>query len=200
MNPMATRIQSLYRSTWLRYSILSLLGLIAAFWLLAVTWGVHYLKQSIEGYSAKIGYRIEYRDLRIAPLQLRLELDEVKLSSRQANATPLFTLRRGTLQLDLPSLIAGRIGIREIQLSDPQFYVERQLQSGKPGLWNWQTFAAAVSKALPPSDPESPPKKIELKRFGVAGLRLSLDDQPNRYRHDFGPIGLELRDLANFSK
>ena len=31
-------------------------------------------------------------------------------------------------------------------------------------------------------------------------LTLSLDDQPNRYRHDFGPIGLELRDLANFSK
>jgi hypothetical protein len=29
---------------------------------------------------------------------------------------------------------------------------------------------------------------------------LSLNDQPNRYRHDFGPIGLELRDLANFSK
>jgi hypothetical protein len=200
MNSMATKIQSLYRSKWLRYSILSLLGLIAAFWLLAITWGVHYVKQSIENYSAKIGYRVEYRDLRIAPLQLRLELDEVKLSSRQANATPLFTLRRGTLQLDLPSLIAGRIGIREIQLSDPQFYVERQLQSGKPGLWNWQTFAAAVSKALPPSDPESPPKKIELKRFGVAGLRLSLDDQPNRYRHDFGPIGLELRDLANFSK
>ena len=197
---MGTLIQSLYRSTWLRYSILSLLGLITAFWLLAITWGVHYVKQSIEDYSAKIGYRIEYRDLRIAPLQLRLELDEVKLSVREANAIPLFTLRHGVLQLDLPALVAGRIGIRDIQLSDPQFYVERPLQSGKPGLWNWQTFAAAVSKALPPSDPASPPKKIELKRFGVAGLRLSLDDQPNRYRHDFGPIGLELRDLANFSK
>jgi hypothetical protein len=200
MNPMGTLIQSLYRSKWLRYSILSLLGLIAAFWLLAITWGVHYVKQSIEGYSAKIGYRIEYRDLRISPLQLRLELDEVKLSSRQVNATPLLTLRRGMLQLDLPALIAGRIGIRDIQFSDPQFYLERALQSGKPGLWNWQAFAAAVSKALPPSDLESPPKKIELKRFGVAGLRLSLDDQPNRYRHDFGPISLELRDLANFSK
>jgi hypothetical protein len=200
MNPMGTLIQSLYRSTWLRNSILSLFGLIAAFWMLAITWGVHYVKQSIENYSAQIGYRIEYRDLRIAPFQLRLELDEVKLSSRQANATPLLTLRRGVLQLDLPSLVAGRIGIKEIQLSDPQFYVERPLQSGKPGYWNWQTFRAAVSKALPPNDPASPPKKIELKRFGIAGLRLSLDDQPNRYRHDFGPIGLELRDLANFSK
>jgi hypothetical protein len=197
---MGTRIQSLYRLKWLRYSILSLFGLIAAFWLLVITWGVHYVKQSIEGYSAQIGYRIEYRDLRIAPLQLRLELDELKLSSREVNSIPLFTLRRGELQLDLPAILAGRIGIREIQLSDPQFYVERPLQSGKPGLWNWQTFAASVSKALPPSDPASPPKKIELKRFGIAGLRLSLDDQPNRYRHDFGPIGLELRDLANFSK
>ena len=197
---MGTQIQSLYRSKWLRYSILSLLGLIAAFWLLAITWGVHYIKQSIEDYSAKIGYRIEYRDLRIAPFQLRLELDEVKLSSRQASAIPLFTLRRGVLQLDLPALIAGRIGIREIQLSDPQFYVERPLQSGKPGLWNWQTFAASVSKALPPKDPASPPKKIEIGHIGVSGLRFTLDDQLNRYRHDFGPIGLELRDLANFSK
>jgi hypothetical protein len=200
MNPMGTQIQSLYRSKWLRYSILSLLGLIAAFWLLGMTWGIHYLKQSIENYSAKIGYRIEYRDLRIAPLQLRLELDEVKLSSREANAIPLFTLRHGMLQLDLPALLSGRIGIREIQLSDPQFYVERQIQSGKPGLWNWQTFVAAVSKALPPKDPASPPKQIELERFGISGLTLSLDDQPNRYRHDFGPISLELRDLANFSK
>jgi len=197
---MGTQIQSLYRSKWLWYSILSLLALIVAFWLLVTTWGVQYVKQSIEDFSAKIGYRIEYRDLRIAPFQLRLELDEVKLSSRQANAIPLFTLRRGMLQLDLPALIAGRIGIREIQLTDPQFYVERRLQSGKPGLWNWQTFVAAVSKALPPKDPASPPKKVEIGHFGIAGLRLSLDDQPNRYRHDFGPIGLELRDLANFSK
>ena len=200
MVSMATRIQTLYRSKWLRYSILSLLGLIAVFWLLVMTWGVHYLKQTIENYSAKIGYRIEYRDLRITPFQLRLELDEVKLSSREANTSPLFTLRRGVLQLDLPSILAGRIGIWEIQLTDPQFHVERRGQSGKPGLWNWQSFVAAVSKALPPKDPASPPKKIELERFGIAGLRLSLDDQPNRYRHDFGPISLELRDLANFSK
>ena len=200
MHLMGTRIQSLYRSNWLRYFILSLFGLIAVFWLLIMTWGVHYVKQSIEDYSAKIGYRIEYRDLRIAPFQLRLELDEVKLSSREANAVPLFTLRRGVLQLDLPAVIAGRIGIREIQLSDPQFHVERRLQSGKPDLWNWQSFVAAVSKALPPKDPASPPKQIELERFGISGLTLSLDDQPNRYRHDFGPISLELRDLANFSK
>ena len=197
---MATRLQSLYRSKWLRYFILSLFGLIAAFWLLAITWGVHYVKQSIEDYSGKIGYRIEYRDLRIAPFQLRLELDEVKLSSRDANAIPLLTLRHGMLQLDLPVLLAGHIGIREIQLTDPQFHVERRLQSGKPDLWNWQTFVAAISKALPPKDPASPPKKIELERFGISGLTLSLDDQPNRYRHDFGPISLELRDLANFSK
>jgi uncharacterized protein involved in outer membrane biogenesis len=197
---MRTQIQSLYRSKWLRYSILSLLGLIAAFWLLAITWGIHYVKQSIEDYSAKIGYRIDYRDLRIAPFQLRLELDEVKLSSREANAIPLFTLRHGMLQLDLPALLAGRIGVREIHLRDPQFHVERKLQSGKPSLWNWQSFVAAVSKALPPKDPASQPKKIEIGHFAIAGLTMSLDDQPNRYRHDFGPIGLELRDLANFSK
>ena len=70
MNSMGTQIQSLYRSKWLRYSILSLFGLIAAFWLLVMTWGIQYVKQSIEDYSAKIGYRIEYRDLRIAPFQL----------------------------------------------------------------------------------------------------------------------------------
>ena len=165
-----------------------------------MTWGVHYLKQSIENYSAQIGYRIEYRDLRIAPLQLRLELDEVKLSSREPNAIPLFTLRRGVLQLDLTAILAGRIGIREIQLSNPQFHVERQLKSGKSGPWNWQSFLAAVSKALPPKDPAAQPKKVEIGHFGISGLTLSLDDQPNRYRHDFGPIGLELRDLANFSK
>jgi len=104
------------------------------------------------------------------------------------------------LQLDLPALIAGRIGIREIQLTDPRFHVERRVQSGKPGLWNWQSFVAAVSKALPPKDPASSPKQIEIEHFGISGLSLSLNDQPNRYRHDFGPIGLELRDLANFSK
>lgn len=197
---MGNPIQSLYHSKWLRYSILGLLGLIATFWLLAVTWGVHYLKQSIENYSAQIGYRIEFSDLRIAPFQLQLELDEVKLSRREANAIPLFTLRRGVLQLDLPALMAGRIGIREIQLTDPHFYIERRLQSGKPSLWNWQSFVAVVSKALPPKDPASQPRKVEIGRFAIAGLSLSLDDQPNRYRHDFGPIGLELRDLANFSK
>jgi hypothetical protein len=193
-------LNTLYRSRVLRYSLLIIVVVIAACWLLIMTWGIHYVKQSIEDYSTKIGYRIEYRDLRIAPLQLRLELDEIKLSSRDANAIPLFTLRRGVLQLDLPSILAGRIGIREIQLTDPQFHVERRVQSGKPGLWNWQSFVAAVSKVLPPKDPASPPKQIEIEQFGISGLTLSLNDQPNRYRHDFGPIGLELRDLANFSK
>ena len=184
-------IDSLYRSRVLRYSLLTIAVLITAFWLLVMTWGVHYVKQSIEDYSAKIGYRIEYRDLRIAPFQLRLELDELTLSSRQANTTPLFTLRRGVLLLDLPAIIAGRIGIRDIQLTDPQFHVERGLQSGKPGLWNWQSFVAAMSKALPPKDPASPPKQIEIEQFGISGLTLSLNDQPNRYRHDFGPIGIQ---------
>ncbi|MFZ4118620.1 MAG: hypothetical protein ACOYKP_03005 [Polynucleobacter sp.] len=76
-------MNALYRSRALRYSLLTIFVVIAAFWLLIMTWGVHYVKQSIEDYSAKIGYRIEYRDLRIAPLQLRLELDEVTLSSRE---------------------------------------------------------------------------------------------------------------------
>ncbi len=193
-------LNSLYRSRVLRYSLLTFVVLIAACWLLIMTWGVQYVKQSIENYSIKIGYLVEYRDLRIAPFQLRLELDEIKLSSRDVNAIPLFTLRRGVLQLDLLSILAGRIGIREIQLIDPQFHVERRVQSGKPGLWNWQSFVAAVSKALPPKDPTSSPKQIEIEYFGISGLTLSLNDQPNRYRHDFGPIGLELRDLANFSK
>ncbi len=200
MAKMINFLNTLYRSRALRYSLLSIGVLIAAFWLLIMTWGIHYLKQSIESYSAQIGYRIEYRDLRIAPFQLRLELDEVKLSSREPNAIPLFTLRRGVLQLDLPAILAGRIGIREIQLTDPQFHVERKRQSGKPSLWNWQSFVAAVSKALPPKDPAAQPKKVEIGHFGISGLTFSLDDQPNRYRHDFGPIGLELRDLANFSK
>jgi len=175
-------------------------GLIAAFWLMITTWGIQYAKQSVEEYSVKIGYRVEYRDLRIAPLQLRFELDEVKLSSRQSNAIPLFTLRRGVLQLDLHALIAGRIGIREIQLTDPQFHVERRIESGKPGLWNWQSFVASVGKSLPPSDSAAPPKKIEVGQFSTTGLTLLLDDQPNRYRHEFGPIGFELRDIANFTK
>ena len=200
MNSMGTQIQSLYRSKWLRYSILSMFGLIAAFWLMITTWGIQYAKQSVEEYSVKIGYRVEYRDLRIAPLQLRFELDEVKLSSRQSNAIPLFTLRRGVLQLDLHALIAGRIGIREIQLTDPQFHVERRIESGKPGLWNWQSFVASVGKSLPPSDSAAPPKKIEVGQFSTTGLTLLLDDQPNRYRHEFGPIGFELRDIANFTK
>jgi uncharacterized protein involved in outer membrane biogenesis len=177
MDSMGTQFQSLYRSKWLRYSILSLLGLIAAFWLLAITWGVHYIKQSIEDYSAKIGYRIEYRDLRITPLQLRLELDEVKLSSRQASAIPLFTLRRGTLQLDLPSLVAGRIGIREIQLTDPQFYVERPLQLGKPGLWNWQTFVAAVSKvSVFPQQRLGPSKQPQL--LSASSQKQKISEKP----------------------
>lgn len=193
-------LNTLYRSRVLRYALLTILVLVAAFWLLLTTWGVHYLKQSIEDYSAKVGYRIEYRDIRIAPFELRLEIDEVKLSSRESSAIPLFTLRRGALQLDLPALLAGRIGIQSIQLMDPQFHVERKLQSGKPGLWNWQSFVAAVSKSLPPKDPAAVPKKIEVGHFSTTGLMLTLDDQPNRYRHDFGPIAFDLRELANFSE
>jgi hypothetical protein len=193
-------LNTLYRSRVLRYALLTIVVLVAAFWLLLTTWGVHYLKQSIEDFSAKVGYRIEYRDIRITPFELRLEIDEVKLSSRESNAIPLFTLRRGALQLDLPALLAGRIGIQSIQLTDPQFHVERRLQSGKPGLWNWQSFVAAVGKALPPKDPTAVPQKIEVGHFSTTGLMLTLDDQPNRYRHDFGPIAFDLRELANFSE
>jgi hypothetical protein len=197
---MMNSLNTLYRSRVLHYVLLTIVVLVAAFWLLLTTWGIHYLKQSIEDYSAKVGYRIEYRDIRIAPFELQLEIDEVKLSSQDSTTTPLFTLRRGALQLDLPALLAGRIGIQSIQLTDPQFHVERRLQSGKPSLWNWQSFVAAVSKALPPKDPAAVPKKIEVGHFSATGLMLTLDDQPNRYRHDFGPIAFDLRELANFSE
>ena len=196
---MGTPLQSLYRSNALRYTVLAVLGLVLAFWVLGITWGVHFLKQSLEEYSAKIGYRIEYRDLRLSPFELKLEIDGLILASREPSSAALFSLERGLIELNWTALLAGKIGIDAILLDGPKINVERGLSAGKPTQWNWQTFIAAVTAALPPKDPAavSSPKKIMVKQFDTSGFVLRLNDRPNQYVQEFGPIAFQLRDVAN---
>ena len=196
---MGIQLQSLYRSNALRYTVLALLGLLLAFWILGSTWGVHFLKQSLEDYSAKIGYRIEYRDLRLSPLKLKLEIDGLRLATREPSSANLFSLERGLIEFNWTALLAGKIGIDTILLDGPKINLERGLSADKSAQWNWQTFIAAVTAALPPKDPASPsePKKINVRQFNTSGFLLRLNDRPNQYIQEFGPIAFQLRDLAN---
>ena len=123
------------------------------------------IKRAAVEYGERIGYEVDYQDLSISPLRLRIELDGLHLAKE--GGSKLLDFKKLAITLKWTKLVVGEIGFDEILLEEPKILIEKKLSKGydngaHSGAWNWQELIAAVEKAIPPSDPNEAKKPIKV--------------------------------------
>jgi hypothetical protein len=153
------------------------------------------IKKSVTEYGQRLGYEIAYQDLTLSPLRLQIELNDLHLSKEGGNT--LLEFKKLLVSLKWTKLVKGELGFDQILLDEPQLLVEKKLNT-----WNWQEFAHAIEKNLPPADPKAPSKpiKISVGKFLVSSASLALVDQSLKLKEELKPFTVELLDVANYDK
>lgn len=196
-----TLMRLLQLSTMQRWSLRIIGGICA---LIFLFWGACHLflpgviKNAAGDYGKKIGYEIGYQDLSISPLRLRIELEGLHLADQHRNT--LLELKKSVVMLNWSSLMAGEIGFGEITLSQPAVRFEKHAAKGAKGQWNWQEFLVDIQKQLPPPDPGKPKKniKISVDALIVSGATVLIADPSVKLREEFGPLSIEVLNVANY--
>ena len=173
----------------------ALLTLIFLFWASCHVFVPNLLKKTVAEYGEKIGYDIAYQDISLSPLRLQIELDGVHLSKEGGNK--LLEFKKLLVSLKWTKLVIGELGFDKILLDEPRLLVEKKISA-----WNWQEFAHAVQKNLPPADPQTPSKpiKVSVGQLLVSGASLALVDQTAKLKEELKPFTVELLDVANYDK
>ena len=172
-----------------------LLILIFLFWASCHVFVPNLLKKNVAEYGEKIGYDIAYQDISLSPLRLQIELDDVHISKEGGNK--LLEFKKLLVSLKWTKLVIGELGFDKILFDEPRLLVEK-----KTSAWNWQEFAHAVQKNLPPADPQTPSKpiKVSVGQLLVSGASLALVDQTAKLKEELKPFTVELLDVANYDK
>ena len=162
------------------------------------------VKKSVAEYGGKLGYQITYQDLTLSPLRLQIELDDLRLSKEGGNK--LLEFKTLLVSLKWTKLITGELGFDQIFLDEPKLLVEKKTGKvhggGQAGIWNWQEFAQAIEKNLPPADSQAPskPVKISVGKLLVSSATLALVDDGSKLKEELKPFTVELLDIANYDK
>lgn len=183
---------------WLLRIIGALCALIFLLWGAVHIWLPGAIKNAVDEYGKKIGYDISYQDLSISPLRLRLELEGLHVADQHRNT--LLELKKSTAMLKWSSLMVGEVGLSEITLSEPRIRLEKHAVKGRSTQWNWQELVSDIQKQLPPVDPNKPKKniKVSVDALKVAGANVLISEPSAKLREEFGPLSIELFDIANY--
>ena len=189
---------------WLLRAGLIFVFLTGIFWGIAQFWMPSLIKKEILSYGQAIGYEIDYQDLKISPLRLRLEVSRLHLAKR--NGEKLLELKDAIFDLKWSRLVAGEIGFDEITLNQPKLLLERRAVNGQSNnqkiAWNWQEFIEAIDKYNSSEDvggPQNSPK-ISVDQFKVVDATLELSDASNQLKEALKPFSIELLEVANYDK
>jgi len=175
---------------------LSLLAIVALFWIVGVTWAPSWIKKSIEQYSQKVGYHLELQDIVVKPFALKMELRGVKL--KQIQGKELFSLDRGMLSVQWSKLVVGEIGIDAIELDGPSILFERDAKANAK--WNWLEFVEKITaKQVGSEEANTSAPKVFIESFTIREARLKLNDAQTTLTDDLGPFSLNLKKLSNYS-
>ena len=170
------------------------------FWGACHLWVPSAIKNAVHVYGKKIGYEIDYQDLSISPLRLRIEIDGLQLVD--GHKGKLLELKKSVVMLKWSRLIIGELGFDEILLDEPSLLLEKHDAKGKPALWNWQELIAKITRNLPPSDPAEPKKniKISVDDFKVSNAAVEILDPSKQVHEQLKSLSIELFDIANYDK
>jgi uncharacterized protein involved in outer membrane biogenesis len=164
---------------------LSLLAIVALFWIVGVTWAPSWIKKSIEQYSQKVGYHLELQDIVVKPFALKMELRGVKL--KQIQGKELFSLDRGMLSVQWSKLVVGEIGIDAIELDGPSILFERDAKANAK--WNWLEFVEKITaKQVGSEEANTSAPKVFIESFIIREARLKLNDAQTTLTDDLGPF------------
>ena len=110
------------------------------------------IKKSLAQYGNQIGYDIDYQNLSLSPLRLRVEIDGLHLAKNRGNN--LLGLKKLVISLKWSRILMGEFGLDEVLLEEPRILLEKNITKGaspQAAVWNWQEFILAVEKNLPSS-------------------------------------------------
>jgi hypothetical protein len=185
---------------WLSRIFIAICVFTFLFWGACHLWIPGAIKNALEAYGKKIGYEITYQDLSISPLRLRLEIDGLRLVDGRRDK--LLELKKSVVMLKWSRLMIGEVGFDEILLDEPNVQLEKHTTAGKAGEWNWQELITAITRNLPPIDPEAPKKsiKISIDEFKVSNATLGISDPGKKLNEQLKSLSIELLDIANYDK
>jgi hypothetical protein len=188
---------------WCLWIAGSLLVLATLFWAGSHLLLPGFVKKSVAQYGDQIGYDIDYQDLSISPLRLRIEIDGMHLA--KDGGKKLLEFKKLAVSFKWTSLVLGELGLDEIVLDKPKLLIEKGMNNGKStqaALWNWQEFIRAVEKNLPPTNPKEvkTPIKISVDRLLVNGASMSLIDASSDFKEELKPFSVKLLQVANYDK
>lgn len=195
---------TLFKLTSLKRWMISFVGIVSA--LIFIFWAaVHiflpgFIQDQVQSYSQKIGYQITYKELRISPLRLRLEVDTLVLADH--NKAKLLELGNVVVMLNWSQLVLGELGFAEILLERPRVYLLKSSAKGGESLWNWQALMASVKRSLPApkKDKQSSPLKVSVQKLNVANASLSLSDVQSKLNEELKSFSIQLVNVANYDQ
>jgi len=161
------------------------------------------IKKSLAQYGNQIGYDIDYQNLSLSPLRLRVEIDGLHLAKNRGN--DLLGLKKLVVSLKWSRLLIGEFGLDEVLLEEPRILLEKNITKGaspQAAVWNWQEFIRAVEKNLPPTDPKDAKKatKISIEQLLVNQASFTLIDTSSRLKEELKSFSIKLLKVANYDK
>ena len=195
---------TLFKLMSLKRWLVSLVGLVLAlifvFWAAVHIFVPRLIQDEVQSYGQKIGYHIAYKQLRISPLRLRVEVDGLVLSDK--HQVKLLELGNAVVMLNWSQLVMGELGFAEILLEQPRIYLLKSIAKGGESQWNWETLVASVNQSLPAAKIDKQPSalKVSVQRLIVAKASLSLSDAQSKLHEELKSFSIQLVNVANYDK
>ncbi len=176
---------------------IALVVLASLFWIVGVTWAPSWIKKQIEEHGQQLGYTVQVQSISVKPFLLTAQVEGLRLQPTQGKQ--LFALDAGLIRLRWSKLIAGELGIRDLQLSNPSILLERAQGDGSK--WNWMKLIETINVPKPQSSStKSKPLKVSVDHLLIQGARLQFRDGQTKFADDLGPFSLNLKQLSNYRK
>ena len=174
---------------WLRWTAggLGAVALYAALGFWAVPAAVSTLL--VRHAERELGRAVSVGELRFNPFTLRLQATALRLQDR--DGSPLLALGGLVVQPQWRSIARRAWSFEELRLSQPQAW----LRIERDGSVNLARLLADV-RGNTPQEPDAPPPRVLIERFGVEQGRVDFDDRRAGYRNIVTPIAFR---LENFS-
>ncbi len=171
------------------------------FWVLAKLLLPGLIRDQAQAFGDKIGYRIEIGAIDLAPLLLRVRLNDLRLTpdARRVQDDTLLKLKQLEVDARFTPLLIGRVSLERIALDEPEVMFSRA--PGKDAHWNWLVFSDRVQKfgaEEPPQDPERHSTiSLAIDELTITGAHIAIRDGQQDTAYDFGPLSLHLTELSN---
>lgn len=168
------------------------------FWLLTTLLLPGVIRDQAQAFGEKIGYRIEVGAVEVTPFQLRVRVQDLRLSPTDAVDDALFQLQQLEVDARFWPLLRGQLNVAQIVLDQPAVLLHRPAGAGG---WNWVRLLDRIN-TLSAAEPAQDPEEHATFRVSVDAIimnegRIAVRDGVQKTALDLGPFSLRLTELSN---